>query len=93
MVLALKRFEESILKDETLAGTGYLIINREVAQQADFSQTQATLRNILANGLDYEPLTTTKLYTQNDGEFSNAQGFCTDGEFVYIVMRAGSSET
>ncbi len=94
MVLALTHFEENVLKDETLAGTGFLNVTSNNTHIAEYAHTQATLRTILANGIDHEELTTSAVYTlPKDGSYNNAQGICSDGEYVYFVMRPGSTET
>ncbi len=91
MVLALKRFEDIVLRNDTYAGNGFLQFDENLVQTAEFSQTQATLYNI-ANGIDHETLTTTVVHTlAKDGSYDNAQGICSDGTYIYYVMK--SSET
>ncbi len=93
MVLALKRFEDVALRNDTHAGAGKLQFTSDMTQIAEFAQTQATLRTI-ANGVGHETLTTSVVYTlAKDGDYQNAQGICSDGKHVYFVMRPGSSET
>ncbi len=94
MVLALHCFEDVVLKNAALAGEGFLHFTSEETQIAEFAHTQATLRTILAKGIDHDELTTSVVYTlSKDGSYNNAQGICSDGEYVYFVMRPGSTET
>ncbi len=95
MVLALKRFEAAILKETAVAGTGFLYLEKARTQVADFSQTQATLRNIVAYDLDYTlerelcvrvpKKSVTVSGTTYDIKVS--QDACTDGTHAYMVIR------
>ncbi len=88
LVLALKRFEDEILKSTTLAGAGFLMLDKAHTQAADFSHTQATLRNIVAYDLKYAlSLSLCVSVPRYSSAISVSQGACTDGTYVYFVIR------
>ncbi len=88
MVLALKRFEAAILKETAVAGTGFLYLEKARTQVADFSHTQATLRNIVAYNLSHSlDITEVVHVPQYNADIKVSQGVCTDGTYAYFAMR------
>ncbi len=90
MVLALKRFETEILQSTSLAGTGFLHFKKVYTQAADFSHTQATLRNIVAYNIDHSIGQTLCVHVPKyNDKIYISQGACTDGTYMYVVIRNG----
>ncbi len=94
MVLALKRFEEVILQDadsRNIAGSGFLYLPPIATQVADFSHTQATLRNIVAYNIDHSIGQTLCVNVPKKDGYYISQGVCTDGTYVYFVIKKSES--
>ncbi len=86
-VMALTIFGRQLLNDERYAGKGYFkfVDAEEVAE--DFEITQASLKNIVKNDWDHE-LSLRKMVKQMPEKGTEqAQGACTDGEYVYLVQK------
>ncbi len=93
MAVALERFESAILKNTSLAGTGFLNFSTSNEQYAKFAQSQATLSSIIANGYSYSISTSLIFHQQKDGNHYVAQGLGTDGKYLYVCLRTSGDVT
>ncbi len=87
LVLALKHFEKSVLKNKELAQAGSLSFINDSAYLATFPLTQATLANIVKNKWEHSLAQTKMVTAPADGILKVSQGVCTDGTYVYFVIR------
>lgn len=87
MAAALFQFENMILKNSELAGSGFFKFRNTDDQFTNFRQTQATLRNLIKNGYSWYSLSLTEICRCNRDGLNIAQGAGSDGTYIYLVNR------
>lgn len=87
LVLALNTFNKDVLKNSQLAGKGFLSLDKVEDVVVSGQTTKFNLNYVVKNNYSVRTSLTYLFNCPPEGNYYVAQGSCTDGQYIYIVLR------
>lgn len=87
LVLALTAFNKDVLKNSQLAGKDFLSLDKVEDVVVSGQTTKFNLNYVVKNSYGVKASLTYLFNCPAEGNYYVAQGSCTDGQYIYIVLR------